>query len=150
MLASSSLRFGTQTRPSLRSDSDISVSVDWKSPLTGMQVGWICVKHGFAKLAPRLYARYVAVTLYSFGVRRQEVDVAIAAGRQHHGVRGVRGDRAGDEIAHGDAGGAAVVVDHDVEHLGAREHRRPCRPPICRDSAAYTPSSSCWPVWPRA
>jgi hypothetical protein len=35
----SSFFFGTQMRPSLRSDSDISVSFDWYSPLTGMQVG---------------------------------------------------------------------------------------------------------------
>ena len=34
---------GTQIRPSLRSDSDMSVSLDWWSPDTGMQVGWICV-----------------------------------------------------------------------------------------------------------
>ena len=34
---------GTQMRPSLRSDSDISVSLLWCSPVTGMQVGWICV-----------------------------------------------------------------------------------------------------------
>jgi hypothetical protein len=27
-----------------------------------MQVGWICVKHGFAKNAPRLWARHAAVT----------------------------------------------------------------------------------------
>ena len=27
-----------------------------------MQVGWICVKHGLAKSAPRLYARQAAVT----------------------------------------------------------------------------------------
>ena len=49
-------------RPSLRSDSDIRVSLDWKSPLTGMQVGWIWVKHGLANPAPRLWARQVAVT----------------------------------------------------------------------------------------
>ena len=35
--------FGTQMRPSLRSDSDMSVSLLWCSPATGMQVGWICV-----------------------------------------------------------------------------------------------------------
>ena len=35
--------FGTQMRPSLRSDSLISVSFDWWSPERGMQVGWICV-----------------------------------------------------------------------------------------------------------
>jgi hypothetical protein len=40
--------FGTQTRPSFLSDSLISVSFDWCSPLTGMHVGWICVKQGFA------------------------------------------------------------------------------------------------------
>ena len=34
---------GTQIRPSFRSDSDISVSFDWNSSLTGMQVGWIWV-----------------------------------------------------------------------------------------------------------
>ena len=39
----SSVSFGTQIRPSLRSDSDISVSFDWKSSLAGMHVGWICV-----------------------------------------------------------------------------------------------------------
>src|SRR5690606_1056922 len=40
-------------RPSLRSDSDISVSFDWNSSLAGMQVGWICVKQGLANSAPR-------------------------------------------------------------------------------------------------
>ena len=35
--------FGTQTRPSLRNDSDISVSLLWNSSLAGMHVGWICV-----------------------------------------------------------------------------------------------------------
>ena len=43
---------GTQTLPSLRSDSDISVSFDWYSPLCGMHVGWICVKHGLPNAAP--------------------------------------------------------------------------------------------------
>ena len=54
---------GTQTRPSLRSDSLISVSFDWWAPLTGMQVGWICVKHGLANNAPRRCARQIAVAL---------------------------------------------------------------------------------------
>ena len=48
----SSIFFGTQMRPSLRSDSDISVSFDCCVPCTGMQVGWICVKQGLAKPAP--------------------------------------------------------------------------------------------------
>ena len=34
---------GTQTLPSLRSDSLISVSFDWNSSVAGMHVGWICV-----------------------------------------------------------------------------------------------------------
>ena len=50
-------------RPSLRSDSDISVSFDWNSSLDGMQVGWIWVKHGLANSAPRRWARHAAVTL---------------------------------------------------------------------------------------
>ena len=54
---------GTQMRPSLRSDSLISVSLLWCSPLAGMQVGWICVKDGLAISAPRRCARQIAVTL---------------------------------------------------------------------------------------
>ncbi len=54
---------GTQIRPSLRSDSLISVSFDCVSSDCGMQVGWICVKHGFANVAPRLWARQIAVAL---------------------------------------------------------------------------------------
>ena len=54
---------GTQTRPSLRSDSLIRVSFDWYSPDTGMHVGWICVKQGFANSAPCLCARQMAVAL---------------------------------------------------------------------------------------
>jgi hypothetical protein len=45
---------GTQMRPSLRSDSLIRVSLDWWSPVTGMQVGWIWVKQGLPNAAPRL------------------------------------------------------------------------------------------------
>ena len=48
---------GAQMRPSLRSDSLISVSLDCVSSDCGMQVGWICVKHGFANAAPRFGAR---------------------------------------------------------------------------------------------
>ncbi len=48
-------------RPSLRSDSDISVSFDWNSSLAGMQVGWIWVKHGLPKSAPLRCARQMAV-----------------------------------------------------------------------------------------
>ncbi|MPM43007.1 hypothetical protein SDC9_89679 [bioreactor metagenome] len=56
------------------------------------------------------------------GVRRQEEDVAVAAGGQddHVGVVGL--DRAGDHVAHDDAAGAAVG-DDDVLHLVACVHR---------------------------
>src|SRR4029450_2895852 len=52
---------GTQMRPSLRSDSDISVSLDWNSSLAGMQGGWIWVKHGWRNRPPRRCARQMAV-----------------------------------------------------------------------------------------
>ena len=56
-----------------------------------------------------------------FGVRREIEDVRVAAGGEDDGVGGVRGDRAGDEIAGDDAFGLAVD-EHDVEHLVARKH----------------------------
>ena len=55
-------------------------------------------------------------------IGRQEVRVAVAAGREHHGMRGVRGDRPRDQIARDDPDGAAVV-DDEIEHLVPREHR---------------------------
>ncbi len=64
---SSRLR-GTQMRPSLRSDSDISVSLDWNSSLAGMQVGWICVKQGLANAAPLRCARHAAVALHAMAL----------------------------------------------------------------------------------
>ena len=57
----------------------------------------------------------------ALGVGGEEEDVAVAAGGQHHRVAGVRGDLAGDQVAHDDALGVAVD-DHQVEHLRAREH----------------------------
>ena len=50
-------------RPSLRSDSDISVSFDWNSSLAGMHVGWIWVKQGLPNAAPFRCARQIAVVL---------------------------------------------------------------------------------------
>ena len=88
-----------------------------------MQVGWICVKHGFANAAPRLCARQIAVALDAFGVRGQEEDVRVAARGEHDGVRGCAADLAGR------AGRATTMptrvpsVDDDVEHLGARVQR---------------------------
>ena len=48
----------------------------------------------------------------------QEVDVAVAAGGEHHGVRRMRLDLAGQQVADHDAGGYSVR-HYDVEHLGA-------------------------------
>ena len=53
-------------------------------------------------------------------VRGEEEHVAVAAGRQHDGVGGVRLDLAGQQVAHDDAG-AAPVDDHDVDELDAVE-----------------------------
>ncbi len=64
----SSCSLGTQMRPSLRSDSDISVSFDWNSSAGGMQVGWICVKQGLANAAPLRVRRQVAVTLQALAL----------------------------------------------------------------------------------
>ncbi len=59
---------GTQIRPSLRSDSDIRVSFDWNSSCTGIQVGWIWVKHGLAKWAPLRCALHMAVVLHAMAL----------------------------------------------------------------------------------
>ena len=46
----------------------MSVSFDWYSPERGMQVGWICVKQGFAKSAPLRWARQIAVAFEPFAL----------------------------------------------------------------------------------
>ncbi len=57
----------------------------------------------------------------AFGVGGKVIDVAVAAGAEHHRVAQVRFDLAGHQVARDDA--ARVAVDHDqVEHLRAREH----------------------------
>ena len=57
----------------------------------------------------------------ALGVGREVEDVAVAAGRQAHGVGQVRLDFARDHVAHDDAAGAAVD-DDELQHLVAREH----------------------------
>ncbi len=52
-------------------------------------------------------------------VGREVIDVAVAAGREHHGVAVVPGDCTRLEVADDDALGVAVH-DHEVEHLGVR------------------------------
>ena len=51
-------------------------------------------------------------------VRREVVDVAVAARRQHHGVGGVALDLPRDQVA-GDDAARLAVHDHDVEELVA-------------------------------
>ena len=60
-IRASSGTVGTQMRPSLRRLSLMRVSLDCPSPSCGMQVGWICMKQGLAKYAPRLWQRQIAV-----------------------------------------------------------------------------------------
>jgi len=60
------------------------------------------------------------------GVGRQVVDVAVAAGRQHHRVGAVPGDLARLQIADDDALGVAVD-HHQVEHLGVGVRLDPAR-----------------------
>ena len=57
----------------------------------------------------------------ALGVGREVEDVAVAAGRQAHGVGHVGLDLAGDHVAHDDAARAAVD-DHELQHLVARVH----------------------------
>ncbi len=61
----------------------------------------------------------------AFRVGREVEDIAVAAGGKDHAIRRVRGDRAGDHVAHDDAFGVAVH-DHEIEHFGARKHLHRC------------------------
>ena len=85
-----------------------------------MQVGWICVKQGLAKPAPRLWARQARGDVAALGVGGEVEDVAVAAGGQHHRV-GRRGTRSCPVTRSRDDDAAGLAVDHDqVQHLGAR------------------------------
>ena len=86
-----------------------------------MQVGWIWVKQGLAKTAPRLVGAVGRRDVAGHGVGGQKKDVAVAAGAQHHGVARVALDLAGDEVAGHDAAGLAVD-HHQVQHLPAGKH----------------------------
>jgi hypothetical protein len=57
------------------------------------------------------------------------VDVRVAAGGQHDGVRGMGSDGTGDQIAGDDPFGVAVD-ENDVEHLVPREHRHAAEPDL--------------------
>ena len=81
-----------------------------------MQVGWICVKQGLANSAPLLVRAPDGGGVAALGVGGKIVDVAVAAGAQHHRIGDVRFDFAGDQVARDDAAGVAVD-HHQVQHL---------------------------------
>ena len=82
-------------------------------------------------------------------VGRKIKNVAVTAGREHHGVAGVRCDFAGDQIARDDSFG--VTIDHDeIEHFGLRKHLHRCRRRFAGRAPDKRRATSCCPVWPRA
>ncbi len=86
-----------------------------------MQVGWICVKQGLAKRAPRLMGAPDSGDVRSFRVSGEIVNVAVAAGAEDDRIGDVRFEFAGYEIAADDA--TRDAINHDeIEHFGAREH----------------------------
>ena len=134
-------------RPSLRSDSLISVSFDWNSSLAGMHVGWIWVKHGFAISAPR-------------AVRPPDRGDVAAPWRSSRGRRRCRSRRWRARPRAPRASCTSPVTRSRATTPTARPSFttrssisvRACSStlPRCtwRASAWYAPSSSCWPVWP--
>ena len=85
-----------------------------------MHVGWICVKHGLAKNAPRLYARQIAVALEFTALVDRKYALPYPPVASTHRVARVALDLPGDQVADDDAARAAVD-DDEVEHLAARE-----------------------------
>ena len=90
-------------RPSLRSDSDISVSFDWNSSLAGMQVGWIWVKQGLAKSAPFRWARQMAVALDALAFVDRKKTLPYPPVHSTTACPEWRVDRAGVDVAGDDA-----------------------------------------------
>ena len=79
------------------------------------------MKQGFAKSAPRLYARQIAVGVGSFGVGGQIVDVPVSAAGEDHRVGDVHAEFARNQVAGNDA--ARLPTDDDeVEHFRAGNH----------------------------
>ena len=112
----------------MRSDSLISVSFDWYSPVTGMQVGWICVKQGLANAAPALVGAPDRRGVGALRVGGEIEDVAVAARAEHHRVGQVRLDLAGDQVARHDAARrpsmttrSSISVRGIHRHLPARD-----------------------------
>src|SRR4051812_27015311 len=82
------------------------------------------------------------------GVGREIEHVAVPTGAEDDRVRRVGRDLARDHVADDDAAGLAVA--DDKSSISVRGYM--VTPPrwISFSSAWYAPSSSCWPVWPRA
>ena len=141
--------FGTQIRPSLRSDSRhqrqlaLVVAGDRDAGRVDLRVAGVGERRALLVGAPD--RRGVA----ALGVGREVEDVAVAAGRQEHRV-GRRATRARPSPGRA----------RRCRGRGRRRRRAPASRgagtsstvprPICRSSAWYAPSRSCWPVWPRA
>ena len=110
------------TRPSLRNDSLMSVSLDWCSPddrdagRMNLRVARVGEVSAFAMSSPD--GRGVAALRTGGEIEH----VAVAASREHDGVGGMRTDLAGDEVANDDPDGTAVF-DYQVQHLRAGVHR---------------------------
>ena len=59
-------------------------------------------------------------------VGRQIIHIAVAAGRQNHGMGSVAMNFTADQVA-GDNTDHASVFDHEVEHFSAGQHTHPTR-----------------------
>ena len=86
-----------------------------------MQVGWIWVKQGLAKEGPAFVGAKGCRDIAGLGVGREEIDVAVAARAQQHGMARVPLKLAADQVAGHDAA-RLPVGDHEVEHLAAGKH----------------------------
>ena len=111
--------FGTQIRPSLRSDSLISVSFDWWPP-GDRDAGRVDLRVAGVRHVGALAVRPPGRgDVAAHGVGGEEEDVAVAAAGQHHDVGEVGLDLAGHQVADDDAAGPAVD-DDQLEHLVPR------------------------------
>ncbi len=76
---------------------------------------------GIREERPALVGTEGAGDVAALGVRGKIENVAVAAGAEEHRIGRVAADFAGDHVADDDALGVAVH-QHQIEHLGAREH----------------------------
>ena len=126
---------GTQMRPSLRSDSDMSVSFDWNSSLAGMQVGMDLreARVGEQRAPAGEPARW-RVALEALALVERKKTLPYPPVHRTTACAECALDRAGVEVAHDDADGPAVL-HHQLEHLRTRVQLDRARPTTCRMSA---------------